>query len=74
MNDTTAIVLVIVGALLLVCGTTLAVMLYNLEFFAVRLTSWYDAVIPVLIAIVGLVFLFVGVRALRRASDDRAAA
>ena len=72
MNNPTAIILVIVGALLLICGTTLAVMLYNLEFFTVRLTSWYDVVLPLLVAVAGLVLVIVGVRALRRARRDRA--
>ncbi len=74
MNNTTAIVLVIAGVLLLICGTTLAVMLYRLDFFTINLTSWYDVVIPMLIAVAGLVLLFVGARALRRAKRDRAAA
>ena len=73
MSKRTAIVLLIVGALLLVCGTTLAVMLYSLEFFTISLTSWYDVVIPMLIAVAGCVLLFVGARALRRARRDRAA-
>jgi uncharacterized membrane protein len=74
MSTTAAIVLVIVGALLLVCGTTLAIMLYSLDFFTIDLTSWYDVVIPMLVAVVGLMLLFAGVRALRRARRDRAAA
>ena len=74
MSTTSAIVLVIVGALLLICGTTLAVMLYNLDFFTINLTSWYDVVIPMLVAVVGLMLLFAGVRALRRARRDRAEA
>ncbi len=74
MSTTSAIVLVIVGALLLICGTTLAVMLYNLDFFTINLTSWYDVVIPMLVAVVGLMLLFAGVRALRRARRDRAVA
>ncbi len=67
VHTTTAVVLVIVGALMLVCGAALTIMLYNLDFFTISLTSWYDVVIPMLIAIVGCVLLFVGARALRRA-------
>ncbi len=74
MRTTNAVVLVIVGALMLVSGTTLAIMLYNLDFFTINLTSWYDVVIPILIAIVGLVLLVLGARALRRARRDRAEA
>jgi len=74
MRTTTAVVLVIVGALMLVCGATLTIMLYNLDFFAINLTSWYDVVIPILIATVGLVLVVLGARALRRARRDRAEA
>jgi len=74
MRTTTAVVLVIAGALMLVCGATLTIMLYNLDFFTINLTSWYDVVIPILIATVGLVLLVLGARALRRARRDRAEA
>ena len=74
MHTTTAVVLVIVGALMLVCGAALTIMLYNLDFFAINLTSWYDVVIPILIATVGLVLVVLGARALRRARRDRAEA
>ena len=74
MRTTTAVVFVIVGALMLVCGATLTIMLYNLDFFAINLTSWYDVVIPILIATVGLVLVVLGARALRRARRDRAEA
>lgn len=74
MHTTTAVVLVIVGALMLVCGAALTIMLYNLDFFTIDLTSWYDVVIPMLVAVAGLMLLFAGVRALRRARRDRAEA
>jgi len=59
---------------MLVCGAALTIMLYNLDFFTIDLTSWYDVVIPMLVAVAGLMLLFAGVRALRRARRDRAVA
>ena len=73
MSKVTAIVIVIVVALLLVCGTTFAVMLYKLDFFAVNLTAWYEVAVPVAVATVGLVLMVVGTRVVLRAKDDRAA-
>jgi hypothetical protein len=73
MSTTTAVVLVIVGALLLVCGTAFAIMLYNVAFFTIKLTSWYDVAIPVVIAVVGVILVVLGTRARRQAKRDRAA-
>jgi uncharacterized membrane protein len=74
VSTTAGIILVVVGALLLVSGTILAVVLHNLDFFSLELTSWYDVAIAVALAVVGLVLVAVGTRVLRRAKRHHAAA
>jgi uncharacterized membrane protein len=74
MRPAAAVVLVIVGALLLVSGTVLSVVLHKLDFFTINLTSWYDVAIAVAVAVIGLVLVALGTRALRRASHKHAAA
>jgi hypothetical protein len=73
MSKAAAVAIVIVGALLLACATTLAVMLYRLDFFKIRLTSWYDVAIAILIATAGMVLLAVGARALLPMKRNRTA-
>jgi uncharacterized membrane protein len=74
MRPAAAVALVIVGALLLVSGTVLAVVLHKLDFFTINLTSWYDVAIAVAVAVIGLVLVALGTRALRRANHKHAAA
>jgi len=64
MSKGAAVVSIFVGALLFVCGTTLAVMLNRMDFFTIRLASWYDVAIAILIAAVGGILLLLGTRAL----------
>ena len=74
MQKSTSIVLLIAGKLLFVCGTVLAVMLYNLDFFSIDLVPGLHVGLAAAIAFVGGIMVVAGIRGLRSSRSDRSEA
>ena len=72
MGKRLAVVLIIIGALLAIAGTVLAVAFHGYELFGQPLLGWRDVAGAASVAVVGLILVVVGVRGLVRARDERA--
>ena len=72
MGTRLAVVLIVIGAILAIAGTILAVAFQGYELFGHPLLGWQDVAAPVAIAVLGLILVVVGVRGLVRARGEGA--
>ena len=72
MGTRLAVVLIVIGAILAIGGTVLAVAFHGYELFGQPLLGWQDVAAPAAIAVLGLILVVVGVRGLVRARGEGA--
>ena len=73
MSTRIAVVLIVIGAILAIAGTILAVAFHGYELFGQPLLGWKDVAGTASVAVLGLILVVVGVRGLVRARGERAA-
>ena len=66
MSNRTAVLLVTLGGVLLISGSILAVAFHDYNVFSFPITSWKDVAACVALALLGLVLIAFGLRALLR--------
>ena len=71
MRIRTAVLLVVLGGILLICGSVFAVAFHDFTILSLEIIPLRDVVASVILALLGLILLFMGLRGVLTAKRAR---